>query len=111
MSSKKVTSSQAKPVTKGGGLFDLESQFSFYGAYHTNTINILVHIIFVPTILWSALVFCSNTGPLINKSVWPSELKDFEPNLGLFVAAFYALYYIALEPMAGVSSRPLPYVI
>jgi len=38
------------------GLFDLEGALGFYGAYHNNRINQLIHVIFVPCIVWSAMV-------------------------------------------------------
>jgi len=38
------------------GLFDLEGALGFYGSYHNNRINQLIHVIFVPCIVWSAMV-------------------------------------------------------
>jgi len=38
------------------GLFDLEGALGFYGSYHNNRINQLIHVIFVPVIVWSAMV-------------------------------------------------------
>ncbi|KAF7313566.1 hypothetical protein HMN09_00512700 [Mycena chlorophos] len=35
-------------------LFDVEKQLTFYGAYHANRINVLIHIICVPLILCSS---------------------------------------------------------
>ncbi len=40
-------------------------QLSFYGAYHHNKWNQLVHFIFVPLIFWSASVWLSYTGQLV----------------------------------------------
>lgn len=40
-------------------------QLSFYGAYHHNKWNQLVHFVFVPAIFWSASVWLSYTGQLI----------------------------------------------
>lgn len=51
-----------------GGLgFNLNfyDQLSFYGAYHHNKWNQLVHFVFVPAIFWSASVWLSYTGQLI----------------------------------------------
>jgi len=38
------------------GLFDLEGALGFYGSYHNNKINQLIHVIFVPCIVWSFMV-------------------------------------------------------
>lgn len=90
------------------GLLNLEEQLTFYGQYHNNKTNKLIHIVCVPLILWSALVWAANTGPLLtydSESLW--RLTPFVPNLALFVAIFYIVYYILLEPVAGVLYSPL----
>ena len=38
-------------------LFDLVRFYSAYGSYHHNTINKLVHIVGVPSIVWSFQLF------------------------------------------------------
>jgi len=38
------------------GFFDLEGALGFYGSYHNNKINQLIHVIFVPCIVWSFMV-------------------------------------------------------
>lgn len=40
-------------------------QLSFYGAYHHNKWNQLVHFIFVPLIFWSASVWLAYPGQLV----------------------------------------------
>jgi uncharacterized membrane protein YGL010W len=47
-----------------GGIFDLERQFAFYGAYHSNKINILIHLVFVWPILFTALLLLAYSKPL-----------------------------------------------
>jgi uncharacterized membrane protein YGL010W len=44
----------------------LLSSLAFYGAYHNHPGNVLIHCIFVPTILWSAMVLLAATGPLLD---------------------------------------------
>ena len=72
--------------------FNLEKQFSFYGAYHSNNVNKIIHVICVPAILWTSLVWLSNIPSIYSG-------KD----IGFEIAIFYGLYYIVLEPHAGVS--------
>jgi hypothetical protein len=44
---------------------NLLEQLSFYGAYHHNRWNQLIHFIFVPSILWSIMVWLAYTGPVL----------------------------------------------
>ncbi|KAG5240140.1 endoplasmic reticulum membrane protein [Salix suchowensis] len=48
------------------GLIDLEKHFAFYGAYHNNSINILIHMIFVWPIFFTACLILYFTPPLFN---------------------------------------------
>ncbi|KAI9098337.1 DUF962-domain-containing protein [Phlyctochytrium arcticum] len=87
----------------GGGVFDFEHQLKQYGQYHNNKINQLVHVIFVPTILWTVLVWLTSTGEFAH---W--ALSDVLPiNGALVVITVYNLYYILLEPLAGLLYTPL----
>jgi uncharacterized membrane protein YGL010W len=84
-------------------MFDIEEQLSFYGAYHHNKINQLIHIVCVPAIFFTALVFLTNLGVVGHWS-----LDEYFPlNPAFFVAAAYAVYYIALEPIAGSLEAPI----
>jgi uncharacterized membrane protein YGL010W len=81
--------------------FNLEKQMSFYGAYHSNKVNQLIHIVCVPAIMTTVLVWLHHSGPLYKIQGWPTFLPDI--NAGLVVASMYALYYLILETTAGVS--------
>jgi uncharacterized membrane protein YGL010W len=90
-------------------IFNVEKQLTFYGAYHSNRINVLIHIIFVPIILWTFQVLASQL-PV------PSSLPDihykindyliFDLNIPAILAAIYFLYYFALEPLAALLYLP-----
>ena len=43
---------------------DLLEQLAFYGSYHRNRWNQLIHFVFVPLIVVSAMVWACYTGPL-----------------------------------------------
>ncbi len=47
------------PRQKKMSLFDFNHQFVKYGEFHANRINQAIHIVFVPTILWTAQVWVS----------------------------------------------------
>ncbi|KAI7903800.1 uncharacterized protein BX663DRAFT_505282 [Cokeromyces recurvatus] len=88
-------------------IFSLKKQLVFYGAHHNNGINIAIHMIFVPTIFWTALVFCANTGPLFNvKDTLLDFLTPFGPNLSLIVVVGYFLYYAILDFVAASIASP-----
>jgi len=55
----------------------------------------------VPTIYWTVLVWLTMTGPLTHFDFLPAEIPA---NGAFFVAVTYALYYIILEPVAGVKT-------
>ena len=40
--------------------FNLEKNLGFYKAYHSNKINIIIHLLCIWPILWSYMVFASN---------------------------------------------------
>ncbi|KAF9468884.1 hypothetical protein BDZ94DRAFT_1244830 [Collybia nuda] len=90
-------------------LFDVNSQLAFYGAYHSNKINVLVHMIFVPLILWTSQVLLSQF-PV--PSVVPAlhyEINDylaFDLNIPAILAGLYIVYYFILEPVAALFYTP-----
>jgi uncharacterized membrane protein YGL010W len=79
-------------------------QNSQYGTYHTHRKNVLIHIIFVPILMFTIMALLSNI-PLSSSSSSPSPYL----NLSTLVASTYALLYILMEPFAG--SLLAPYVI
>ncbi|KXS13991.1 DUF962-domain-containing protein [Gonapodya prolifera JEL478] len=87
---------------------DLETEMTFYGSYHANATNKLVHFIFVPTILWSGLVWFAHPSFALAQG---TVLGDIPLDISFFVALGYALYYIRLEPVAGALYTPFLYFL
>ncbi|KAL3819421.1 hypothetical protein ACJIZ3_005378 [Penstemon smallii] len=84
------------------GLFDLEKHFAFYGAYHSNPTNIVIHMIFVWPILFTALVLLYFTPPLFKfSSIELGDQSVLILNYGFFLTIIYALYYVGLDKKAG----------
>ncbi|KAK3953992.1 hypothetical protein QBC32DRAFT_337337 [Pseudoneurospora amorphoporcata] len=81
---------------------NLEKQLTFYGAYHTDHVNVIIHMICVPLILFSAFEIASNYGPFFTL---PSflQIPYLEPNLGTFAALTWGGLYVLLEPVAGTA--------
>lgn len=71
------------------GFFDLEKHFAFYGAYHSNPVNIFIHVMFVWPIFFSGLMLFHFI-PMV-----------FFPDFGLFFTLVYALFYMGMDKKAG----------
>ncbi|ORC92006.1 uncharacterized protein TM35_000042200 [Trypanosoma theileri] len=70
--------------------YTLRKGFVFYGAYHSDWRNQLVHIFFVPTIFTSVLSFLARVQ--ITSSI----------DLSQIAAGVYAISFIKMEPGAGI---------
>ncbi|KAF5178483.1 putative ER membrane protein [Thalictrum thalictroides] len=83
-------------------LFDLEKHFAFYGAYHSNPINVFLHMLFVWPILFTTLVILYFTPSLFNlPQIGMSSYGNLALNFGFFSTLIYAFYYISLDKKAG----------
>ena len=90
-------------VTPESRLFDFEYQFVKYGEFHSNKINQLIHLIFVPLILWTGQVWGCFT-PVISE--WPLEgLVGL--NAAFLFTAIYIIYYISLHRVIGLLYAPI----
>jgi len=91
-------------------LFDVEHQLVFYGSYHVNKQNVAIHLVGVPILIWSGLVFASALP-------WPAAFPHTQSwtygtfikadlNWGATMAAAYYLYYVTLEPLTALLYLP-----
>mmetsp|Transcript_8530 Transcript_8530/g.14659 ORF Transcript_8530/g.14659 Transcript_8530/m.14659 type:complete len:187 (+) Transcript_8530:179-739(+) len=69
----------------------LLDSLTFYGQYHANPWNQLIHVVFVPAIWWSVAVWLAG---------FPSILMFNGP---LVMMLAYSAYYVRLEPLAGIT--------
>ncbi|GAB4817512.1 hypothetical protein N2152v2_004558 [Parachlorella kessleri] len=90
--------------------FNLKDQLTFYGSYHSNPLNQAIHFVFVPAILWTVAVWLAYTPAFAHFNflpLLPSGFAQYARYLvlnGSFVLlGGYALYYLFLEPFAGLS--------
>ncbi|KAI0809168.1 DUF962-domain-containing protein [Irpex lacteus] len=92
-------------INANTGLTDVKKQFTFYGAYHNHPVNIAIHTVCVPLLLWSFAVMATNL-PLPES--FPHiyhEFNDyfiFELNFPVLLIASWATYYFFLEPFAAL---------
>lgn len=91
-------------------VFDLEKQFAFYGTYHSNSINVLIHTIILWPLFFNSLVLASFT-PALGLLPFPPGTFPFQEymilNLSFVVAVVYALVYIMLDKKAGTLAGAL----
>ncbi|KAG8872928.1 hypothetical protein FRB97_007156 [Tulasnella sp. 331] len=90
-------------------VINVEKQLVFYGAYHSNPINVAIHICCVPLILWSTFVFVAalstpQSFPTVSHYFGP--YLAFEFNWAFLMALSYWIYYTILEPVAGLLYAP-----
>ncbi|KAG6903327.1 hypothetical protein C0995_013080 [Termitomyces sp. Mi166 len=90
-------------------LFDVDTQLTFYGAYHSNKINVLIHIVFVPVLLWTFHVLVADLPvpsfvPDIHYQI--NDYLRFDLNLSAIHAGLYFVYYLILEPIAAILYAP-----
>ncbi|KAI3720219.1 hypothetical protein L6452_21132 [Arctium lappa] len=87
------------------GFLDLDKHFAFYSAYHSNSINIIIHMIFVWPIFFTAVL-------LFNFIPAPFDFPNFQFsafdrdfivffNFAFFLTLIYAVFYICLDFKAG----------
>ncbi|ERT03049.1 uncharacterized protein SPSK_09755 [Sporothrix schenckii 1099-18] len=81
---------------------DLEKHLVFYGAYHHNKINVVVHMICVPLILFTGFWMASNSPTLIPLPSWLT-VPNLPLNLGTLAAITWGALYVLLEPVAGTA--------
>ena len=80
----------------------LKRSFVFYGSYHNDPTNQLIHIVFVWTILWTAftmLAFTPSLLPGLNLQLgFLPTGTSFLPNWNLVACAVYFFWYLVVEP-------------
>ncbi|KAJ1750438.1 hypothetical protein LPJ58_005182 [Coemansia sp. RSA 1591] len=98
-------------------MFDIRSEFSKYGEYHANKINIAIHMVFVPTILWTSmgLVTLAQPHALFEFPTPISALLSHIPgpppvaNTATLIITAFAAFYIVLDQIAGLLATPVLY--
>nr|AQX44176.1 hypothetical protein [Apostasia odorata] len=81
----------------GNGLMDLEKHFAFYGAYHSNPVNVLIHIIFVWPIFFTSLILFYFTPPLLRLPI----VGGLDLNFAFLSVVLFAFFYVSLDKRAG----------
>ncbi|KAI3954858.1 hypothetical protein MKW92_053632 [Papaver armeniacum] len=91
-------------MARRSGLLDLEKHFAFYGAYHSNPVNIFIHTLLVWPIFFTSLIllyFIPVPFHLLPQIEASAALGNLVLNFGFFFTVIYALYYVLLDVKAG----------
>ncbi|KGN63680.1 uncharacterized endoplasmic reticulum membrane protein YGL010W [Cucumis sativus] len=93
------------------GLFDLEKQFAFYGAYHSNPMNIFIHVLFVWPIFFTSLMYLYFTPSFYTIPKSPCGFDHgLVLNFGFLFTLMYAAYYVVFDKRAGSMAALLCFV-
>ncbi|KAI0284976.1 hypothetical protein BGY98DRAFT_1087296 [Russula aff. rugulosa BPL654] len=90
-------------------LFDTRKQLTFYGSYHSHPINIIIHVIFVPAIMWSAQVLlCDLPSPAFLPQIHYTltDYLKFEFTYGTVQGLLWLAYYYILDPLGAILYTP-----
>ncbi|KAH9927108.1 DUF962-domain-containing protein [Epithele typhae] len=90
-------------------LLNVKHQLTFYGAYHDHPVNVAIHMVFVPVLLWTGLVLGAQVPvpsffPSIHVAI--NDYLTFELTWSTLWAGACLLYYFALEPVATILYTP-----
>ncbi|KAJ4787375.1 hypothetical protein LUZ62_038621 [Rhynchospora pubera] len=87
----------------GKGVFDLEKHFAFYGAYHSDPMNVVIHTIFVWPILYTALLLFQFTPTFFTFqfALAADDNVTIAFNFAFLFALIYAVFYVLMDPKAG----------
>jgi uncharacterized membrane protein YGL010W len=90
-------------------LLNVRKQLAFYGAYHSNPINVSIHIVCVPLIMWSLQVAAYDLPrptflPQIQYHI--NDYLKFEVTYGTLQGFLWLAYYYLLEPTAALLYTP-----
>jgi len=95
-------------------VFSIDKQLTFYGAYHANRVNVLIHIICVPLIVWSFQAFLAPFHPPPFVPAYRHVINDymmFDTNYATLMGTVYIAYYLLLEPVAALLYAPQMFII
>jgi len=77
----------------------LESQLVFYASYHQDPVNVAIHVIFIPLILWTSIVILSHFHVLGLELSIPGIGHRITWGTSTFIV--YAVYYVWMDCSTG----------
>ncbi|KAF5097128.1 hypothetical protein D0Z03_001474 [Geotrichum reessii] len=92
-----MSNPSSSSTASSSSVFDLQEQLGFYRKYHHDTTNVLIHVVFVPTILFSTLT-------LLTRFTLPGLEAYPYINVGTLGALGYGIFYTLLDVKFGLPS-------
>jgi uncharacterized membrane protein YGL010W len=96
---------------------DKESALAFYGVYHREPINQVIHFVGVPGIIFSLFAFQFHVGPLFylvplgEVTVKAPGIPAHSVNWATLYAAFYAAFYFSVDRWGAALYAPVLYAM
>ncbi|XP_063675603.1 uncharacterized protein LOC134812257 [Bolinopsis microptera] len=81
----------------------LKKELIFYGSYHSDAINKLIHAVCVPLLLWTGMAMLA---PIDITTVTVSDFT-LDITVSYLATLIYILYYIYLFPAVGLITLPI----
>ena len=93
----------SKKSSSQPSFFNLEKQFIFYASYHNHPVNILIHLLCIWNIAFSAIVLLQYVPAFGSMPKWfeANVSSDLKFNAALLACAFYSVVYLIMEPFVG----------
>ena len=86
----------------------IQEALGFYGVYHRDPMNQLIHFFGVPCIIWSLTVFLVHVKiPFLNVDIRVPGTELHPLNYGTLLSVIYILLYIHLDPFGGCLYAPV----
>ena len=85
----------------------LDKELSFYGVYHSNPMNQLVHLVFVPLIWWSSCVALCYVPVLPLSVLGVKNLCGHSISYGTLLLLCYSAFYVWLDTQTGIVASAL----
>jgi uncharacterized membrane protein YGL010W len=99
-------------VQAAAGFQDAKDALAFYGVYHREPRNQLVHFFGVPGILWSIMImFVHLPIPYFGPKFQKRLPADYQLTYGLVLALFYLVFYLRIDPLGGALYAPILYAM
>lgn len=92
---------------------NIEDALGFYGVYHREPMNQLIHFFGVPGIIWSAMIFYAHLPlPIIGTySISMPGAPSHRISWATVTFLFYLVFYIYIDPFGGILFSPVLYVM
>jgi len=94
------------------GFQNAHEALAFYGVYHREPRNQVVHFFGVPGILWSMLIFMTHLPiPYLGKALEAHLPIDYAMTYGLVLTVVYLVFYLWIDPLGGTLYAPFLYAM